>query len=108
MIRRPPRSTLFPDTTLFRSEARGALMVEDSAGLARAVSELLSDTALTRDMARAASEAVQALGGAVDRTMQSIEPFIVQAKLGARPCCAPPPSGGRESPPFRPPLCVPP
>jgi 3-deoxy-D-manno-octulosonic-acid transferase len=35
-------------------------------------------------MARAAGEAVQALGGAVDRTMQSIEPFIVQAKLGAR------------------------
>src|SRR3712207_9510500 len=25
MIRRPPRSTLFPYTTLFRSEARGAL-----------------------------------------------------------------------------------
>ena len=64
--------------------ARGALMVQDSATLARAVSELLTDTALTRDMARAASEAVHALGGAVDRTMQSIEPFIVQAKLGAR------------------------
>jgi len=65
-------------------EARGALMVEDSATLARAVSGLLTDTALTRDMARAASEAVHALGGAVDRTMQSIEPFIVQAKLGGR------------------------
>ena len=65
-------------------EARGALMVEDSATLARAVSGLLADTALTRDMARAASEAVHALGGAVDRTMQSIEPFIVQAKLGGR------------------------
>lgn len=64
--------------------ARGALMVKDSASLARAVSGLLSNTALTRDMARAASDAVQALGGAVDRTMQSIEPFIVQAKLGAR------------------------
>ncbi|HVG46917.1 MAG TPA: 3-deoxy-D-manno-octulosonic acid transferase [Rubellimicrobium sp.] len=65
-------------------KAGGALMVEDSATLARAVSRLLTDTALTRDMARAASEAVHALGGAVDRTMQSIEPFIVQAKLGAR------------------------
>jgi 3-deoxy-D-manno-octulosonic-acid transferase len=65
-------------------QARGALMVKDSATLARAVSELLGNTALTRDMARAAAEAVQALGGAVDRTMQSIEPFIVQAKLGAR------------------------
>jgi 3-deoxy-D-manno-octulosonic-acid transferase len=65
-------------------EARGALMVKDSAGLARAVSRLLSDPALTRDMARAAADAVHALGGAVERTMQSIEPFIVQAKLGAR------------------------
>jgi 3-deoxy-D-manno-octulosonic-acid transferase len=59
-------------------------MVKDSAGLARAVSRLLSDPALTRDMARAAADAVHALGGAVERTMQSIEPFIVQAKLGAR------------------------
>lgn len=64
--------------------ARGALMVKDSTALARAVSELLTNTALTRDMARAAGEAVQSLGGAVERTMQSIEPFIVQAKLGAR------------------------
>ncbi|PVE26339.1 3-deoxy-D-manno-octulosonic acid transferase [Microvirga sp. KLBC 81] len=64
--------------------ARGALMVKDSTALARAVSELLTNTALTRDMARAAGESVQALGGAVERTMQSIEPFIVQAKLGAR------------------------
>ena len=59
-------------------------MVNDSAALARAVSELLTNTALTRDMARAAGDAVQSLGGAVERTMQSIEPFIVQAKLGAQ------------------------
>src|SRR3712207_7151889 len=29
MIRRPPRSTLFPYTTLFRSRRRGAYEVED-------------------------------------------------------------------------------
>jgi 3-deoxy-D-manno-octulosonic-acid transferase len=74
----------FEDVYAAIDDARGALMVKDSAALARAVSELLANTALTRDMARAAVEAVQALGGAVDRTMQSIEPFIVQAKLGAR------------------------
>ncbi len=74
----------FEDVYATLDQARGALMVKDSSTLARAVSELLSNTALTRDMARAAAEAVQALGGAVDRTMQSIEPFIVQAKLGAR------------------------
>src|SRR2546430_15630931 len=33
MIRRPPRSTLFPYTTLFRSDVR--LVVEDLFGLAR-------------------------------------------------------------------------
>src|SRR2546430_12487326 len=33
MIRRPPRSTLFPYTTLFRSESPGAL--RDGAGLHR-------------------------------------------------------------------------
>jgi 3-deoxy-D-manno-octulosonic-acid transferase len=64
--------------------SRGAVMVKDSATLARAVNELLNNAALTRDMARKSGEAVQALGGAVDRTMQSVEPFIVQAKLGAR------------------------
>jgi 3-deoxy-D-manno-octulosonic-acid transferase len=64
--------------------SRGAVMVKDSATLARGVNELLNNPALTRDMARKAGEAVQALGGAVDRTMQSVEPFIVQAKLGAR------------------------
>lgn len=65
-------------------QSRGALMVKDSGGLARAVSELLANPALARDMARAAADAVHALGGAVDRTLKSIEPFIVQAKLGAR------------------------
>jgi 3-deoxy-D-manno-octulosonic-acid transferase len=65
-------------------ESRGAVMVKDSATLARVASKLLGNAALTRDMARAAGDAVQALGGAVDRTMQSVEPFIVQAKLGAR------------------------
>ncbi|NIX76644.1 3-deoxy-D-manno-octulosonic acid transferase [Microvirga terricola] len=65
-------------------EARGALLVKDSSSLARAASELLSNASLARDMARNASDTVQALSGAVDRTMQSIEPFIVQAKLGAR------------------------
>src|SRR3712207_8392751 len=29
MIRRPPRSTLFPYTTLFRSDAEGRFLVED-------------------------------------------------------------------------------
>src|SRR5947207_11983909 len=40
MIRRPPRSTLFPYTTLFRSLARIRLILQDSADLARATRNL--------------------------------------------------------------------
>ena len=65
--------------------ARGALMVKDSASLARAVSELLEQhRAHARHGARRVATPCRRSGGAVDRTMQSIEPFIVQAKLGAR------------------------
>jgi 3-deoxy-D-manno-octulosonic-acid transferase len=74
----------FTDIYEVIDHAGGALVVEDSPALARAVSDLLSNAARTREMARAASEAVQSLGGAVERTLQSIEPFIVQLKLGAR------------------------
>ncbi|MET0744529.1 MAG: 3-deoxy-D-manno-octulosonic acid transferase [Microvirga sp.] len=65
-------------------DAHGALMVQDADGLARALDALLRDPSLTRAMARTATEVVNGLGGAVDRTMQSIEPFIVQAKIGGR------------------------
>jgi 3-deoxy-D-manno-octulosonic-acid transferase len=65
-------------------EAHGALMVQDGNGLARALDALLGDASLIRAMARAATEIVNGHGGAVDRTMQSIEPFIVQAKIGSR------------------------
>ena len=74
----------FTDIFAELDRSRGALAIKDSTSLARAVSELLADPALTREMARAAAESVHALGGAVDRTLQSIEPFIVQLKLGAR------------------------
>src|SRR3712207_7688571 len=37
MIRRPPRSTLFPDTTLFRSVVEGAVVDRDVPGLAVAL-----------------------------------------------------------------------
>src|SRR5258708_10853858 len=37
MIRRPPRSTLFPYTTLFRSERDGVAAVEEPLGVGSAV-----------------------------------------------------------------------
>src|SRR5256885_13672038 len=42
MIRRPPRSTLFPYTTLFRSEYRACLQVEGCGAVLRAKSVLIA------------------------------------------------------------------
>jgi 3-deoxy-D-manno-octulosonic-acid transferase len=64
--------------------AGGALPVPDGPTLVRAVTELLKDPRLIRQMARSAAETVEGLGGAVTRTMHSIEPFIAQMKLEAR------------------------
>src|SRR5207302_9340795 len=47
MLRRPPRSTLFPYTTLFRSELAGGLhdreQRDDDAGLVQGIAEPLRD-----------------------------------------------------------------
>src|SRR2546429_9330425 len=47
MIRRPPRSTLFPYTTLFRSQLRRAAGVEAAAGFVRLVQQLAEPLDLT-------------------------------------------------------------
>jgi 3-deoxy-D-manno-octulosonic-acid transferase len=66
----------FADVYAAIDRAGGALPVPDADGLARALADLLPDTGLMRDMARAAGEAVDALGGALDRTLRAIEPFL--------------------------------
>src|SRR3712207_8890408 len=53
MIRRPPRSTLFPYTTLFRSRGLGARLADRVGGVR-----------LQRRIARAGAHAVGAPGGA--------------------------------------------
>jgi 3-deoxy-D-manno-octulosonic-acid transferase len=63
--------------------AGGALPVSDGDGLTRALGDLLGDTGLTRDMARAATAAVDGLGGAIDRTMQALEPYLAPTALEA-------------------------
>jgi 3-deoxy-D-manno-octulosonic-acid transferase len=54
----------------------GALAVPDANALAAAAADLLDDPSLMRDMARAASGTVSALGGALERTLAAIEPFL--------------------------------
>src|SRR3712207_7104570 len=48
MIRRPPRSTLFPYTTLFRSEANAVSDKELIYGASRGMLEAVGDTGHTR------------------------------------------------------------
>ena len=71
----------FTDVYAAIDRAGGALPISDSTTLTGALGDLLPDTALMRDMARAAGEAIESLSGALDRTMHSIEPFILQMKL---------------------------
>src|SRR2546427_7078581 len=70
MIRRPPRSTLFPYTTLFRSLVHG---------LERVVEVLHSDQLLVRDLARVDQLVARAEGGAAGR----LAPAIVVCPLAA-------------------------
>src|SRR3712207_9445955 len=53
MIRRPPRSTLFPYTTLFRSDATAVQLTRNPTGLADALQKISGD----RDVHEAANRA---------------------------------------------------
>lgn len=72
----------FTDVFAAIDRAGGALPVNDAKGLAAALSDLIADTALTREMARAGHDAVEELGGALERTIRAVEPFILGLKLG--------------------------
>ncbi|HEX2727010.1 MAG TPA: 3-deoxy-D-manno-octulosonic acid transferase [Beijerinckiaceae bacterium] len=74
----------FTDVYRALDRAGGALPIPNAPTLVRALTELLADPRLAREMSRAAGETVDNLGGGVARTMQSIEPFILQMKLEAR------------------------
>lgn len=60
----------------------GARQVNDIEDFARALTQLLGDARRMREMARAAGEAVESLGGACDNVMNAIEPYVLQMQLG--------------------------
>ncbi|WP_293867071.1 3-deoxy-D-manno-octulosonic acid transferase [uncultured Alsobacter sp.] len=74
----------FTDVYAALDREGGSVAVPDAQGLANTVGTLLSDVARLRTMARAAGETVEGLGGAVDRTMQAIEPFLMHMHLAGR------------------------
>lgn len=67
----------FTDVYAAIDRARGALPVDDARALAAALAELLSDPGRMRAMGRAGAAAVETLGGALERTVRAIDPFLV-------------------------------
>lgn len=67
----------FTDVYAAIDRARGALPVNDARALAQALADLLSDPGRMRTMGRAGTAAVEGLGGALERTIRAIDPFLV-------------------------------
>ncbi len=65
-------------------DARGAAQIGDADTLARVLAVLFADRGKLRRMSRAASEAVERLGGAAAATMAAIEPHIAQTMVNQR------------------------
>lgn len=61
---------------------RGAATVSDSRSLAKSLVRLLEDPALVHAMAKAAQATVVPLTGALNRTANAIEPYLVQLRFG--------------------------
>ena len=59
----------------------GARIVRDGEGLTAAVDQFLAEPATRLAMARAASETVEEMRGALDRTLQALHPFLHPLKL---------------------------
>ncbi|HXX26009.1 MAG TPA: 3-deoxy-D-manno-octulosonic acid transferase [Pseudolabrys sp.] len=64
--------------------AHGAELVVDADCLTATFGALLSDGAARKRAADAAKQTVDSLGGALDRTLQSLEPYLMQLQLRGR------------------------
>ncbi len=64
--------------------AHGAEPVSDAGRLAGALAAWLNDPAARAHSADAARATVEALGGALERTLQSLEPYLLQLQLRGR------------------------
>lgn len=74
----------FAEVYAILGEAGGAISILEPDLLTDAVGNLLDHPAEIRRMAQVAGEAVSQLGGAVDRTMAEIAPFLVRMHLDTR------------------------
>src|SRR5256885_12943296 len=88
MIRRPPRSTLFPYTTLFRSLADEIVVLDDGRIAARGThEELLETSAVYREiyehglLERQFADAVEARGRSEEHTSELQSPCNLVCRL---------------------------
>jgi 3-deoxy-D-manno-octulosonic-acid transferase len=62
----------------------GSECVEDADRLADSFGALLAEPAARQSTAQAAQATVEGLSGALERTLQSLEPYLMQLRLGRR------------------------
>lgn len=60
---------------------RGAATVSDAESLANSVQRLLDDPALVKQMQKTAYDTVKRMGGALERTLNAIQPYLIQLRL---------------------------
>lgn len=71
-----PSTENFAEIFAALDEDGGSVAIASADDLGRVAEALLADGALLRDMARAAADTAASLGGALERTMHALEPFL--------------------------------
>jgi len=74
----------FADVYAALDAARGAEQVTDADRLTAGVAAWLADPAIRLRVAEAGRTTVEALGGALEHTLQSLDPYLMQLLLGQR------------------------
>ncbi len=72
----------FADIYSALDAAAGAEQVDDAAGLAACIGGWLTDDQRRKAVTEAGRRTVDTLGGAFDRTLQALEPYFMQLRLG--------------------------
>lgn len=76
-----PHVTNFAELYRRLDEARGAAPVTDARSLAASAYMLLADAASRRRMVAAGQATIESFGGALERTLAAIDPYLVQIRL---------------------------
>jgi 3-deoxy-D-manno-octulosonic-acid transferase len=80
-----PHVSNFTEIYAALDRAHGAELVSDASWLTVRLSAWLRDTEERKRAAEAARRTVEALGGALERTMAALEPYLFQLRLERRP-----------------------